>query len=198
MTPTPDIEADPRFPSGPWTGFFLDPRLPGKHKMELHLTFTQGGMQGEGRDWVGKFIIRGKYELPDGRCHWTKRYLGRHDVFYKGFNEGKGIWGTWELSGLPSEGYCKGGFHIWPEGMPDPTQSTLVAEADLPVEVAKEAPSFVPALEPVGRSKIRQRLEGVAEFWRIQLLGMDRHRRNIRHTLTDRPKLPILGVHQIR
>ena len=95
------LEPDPNFPSGPWTGFFLQPQLPGKHRMELQLTFQNGLMTGEGRDWVGVFTIRGRYEIADGKCYWHKRYVGRHDVFYQGFNEGKGIWGTWEL--VPKE-----------------------------------------------------------------------------------------------
>ena len=98
--PTSDnqlFETDPRFPSGPWTGFFLQPLMPGRHWMELRLTFRGGVLTGEGRDWVGHFIIRGRYTVADGRCHWTKRYIGQHDVFYNGFNEGKGIWGTWDI-----------------------------------------------------------------------------------------------------
>src|SRR5579864_8655850 len=113
-------ETDPRFPSGPCTGFFLQPVLPGRHLMELRLTFRGGSLSGEGRDWVGHFVVRGRYDLADGKCHWTKRYLGMHDVFYRGYNEGKGIWGTWEIPELG-----RGGFHIWPEGMGDPTQPTL-------------------------------------------------------------------------
>ncbi len=133
-------ETDPRFPSGRWTGFFLQ-KLPllGRQHMELLLTFAQGQMTGEGRDIVGEFLIRGAYQVQDGRCHWTKRYLGKHDVFYDGFNEGKGIWGVWEIPG----GSGRGGFHIWPEGMGEPTGPELAAEADLPVEQPVEA-------EPVG------------------------------------------------
>jgi hypothetical protein len=130
-----DLESDPRFPSGPWTGFFLQKQLPGRHHMELHLTFRQGTLTGEGRDWVGPFLVRGRYDLADGKCYWTKRYLGKHDVFYEGYNEGKGIWGRWEIPP-----YWKGGFHIWPEGMSDPSQPTLSEAADVPrteeVEVA--------------------------------------------------------------
>jgi len=128
-----DLETDPRFPSGPWTGYFLQKEIPGKHLMELRLTFRHGSMTGEGRDWVGNFVIRGRYDLADGTCYWTKRYLGKHDVFYKGYNEGKGIWGQWEFA-LPSNTAAtyRGGFHIWPEGMDDPTEQHLHAEADLP------------------------------------------------------------------
>lgn len=117
------------FPSGPWTGFFLDRRLPGKHQMELRLTFASGRMTGNGRDRIGPFIISGRYDTGDGRCAWTKQYVGAHAVHYAGFNEGKGIWGTWEIDGE------KGGFHIWPEGMADPTVQHLSEEADEPVEV---------------------------------------------------------------
>jgi hypothetical protein len=128
-----DLETDPRFPSGPWTGFFLQPLLPGKHLMELRLTFRHGAMTGEGRDWVGPFLVRGRYDIADGKCSFTKRYLGKHDVFYQGYNEGKGIWGRWEIPP-----FWQGGFHIWPEGMPDPTQPTLSEQAELPKEEAVE------------------------------------------------------------
>jgi hypothetical protein len=130
MNPAMDLESDTRFPSGPWTGFWLQKAIPGRHLMELRLQFQNGTIAGEGRDWVGAFIIRGRYDLAEGRCHWTKRYIGKHDVFYQGFNEGKGIWGKWEIA---TDGLT-GGFHIWPEGLPDPTQPALGESADLPVE----------------------------------------------------------------
>ncbi|HEV3203092.1 MAG TPA: hypothetical protein VGY77_01855 [Gemmataceae bacterium] len=140
-----DLEADPRFPSGPWTGFFLQKENPGRHMMEMRLTFSNGSLTGEGRDWVGQFIFRGRYDLRDGKCHWTKRYLGKHDVFYQGFNEGKGIWGTWEIPAPAGFASSRGGFHIWPEGMPDPTGNHLKAEADVPhwVEDTLATPELV-------------------------------------------------------
>src|SRR5262249_60233201 len=91
-----DLETDPRFPSGPWTGFFLQPLMPGRHRMELRLTFRGGALTGEGRDRVGDFTITGRYTIADGRCHWTKRYVRRHTAFYNGLNESKDIWGTWD------------------------------------------------------------------------------------------------------
>jgi len=102
--------------------------------MDLRLTFQQGVLTGDGRDWVGAFLFRGNYDVTTGQCHWTKRYLGKHDVFYKGFNEGKGIWGVWEIPPKPGYVEARGGFHIWPEGMPDPTGDRLREEADAPVE----------------------------------------------------------------
>src|SRR5439155_3476239 len=145
-----DLETDPRFPSGPWTGFFLQKSLPGKHRMELRLTFARGTMTGEGRDWVGLFVIRGRYTVEDGKCHFTKRYLAKHDVFYQGYNEGKGIWGVWEIPPEKTTPHQRGGFHIWPEGMPDPSQPQLTEQADLPIAVEElvETPDLV--AEPVG------------------------------------------------
>jgi hypothetical protein len=138
----PDLETDPRFPSGPWVGYFLQRELPGRHTMELRVTFRQGSLTGEGRDRVGQFVMRGHYDVADGKCYWTKRYLGKHDVFYKGFNEGKGIWGSWEIEGRANYGIrLHGGFHIWPEGMGDPTNEHLHAEADLPVPVEEAVPA---------------------------------------------------------
>ena len=131
-------ETDTRFPSGPWIGFFLQPAVPGRHLMELRLTFSNGVMVGEGRDWVGPFVLRGRYDLADGKCHWIKHYLGKHDVFCKGFNEGKGIWGVWDIPGTEDYPSQRGGFHIWPEGMADPTDSHLTEEADLPLVITEE------------------------------------------------------------
>jgi len=79
--------------------------------MDLDLTFANGLMSGDGRDDVGLFLIKGKYDAQSRECHWTKSYLGGHDVFYRGFREGKGIWGTWEINL-----FGHGGFHIWPVG----------------------------------------------------------------------------------
>jgi hypothetical protein len=126
-----EAETDPRFPSGKWAGFWTQ-KLPTRErpKQEMTLTFHKGQIAGEGRDRVGAFLIRGFYSTEDGRCRWTKRYIGKHDVYYQGFNEGKGIWGTWTID------LTHGGFHIWPEGMSDPTNPALAAEAEVPVEAA--------------------------------------------------------------
>ena len=134
----PGSEVDSRFPSGPWTGFFLQPILPGRHQMDMILTFRDGRIAGEGRDRVGNFVFQGRYQVEDGKCWWTKTYVRQHSLAYEGFNEGKGIWGTWKYS--PSN---HGGFHIWPVAMGDPTQSRLAEAIDEP------APSgFGPADEP--------------------------------------------------
>lgn len=128
-----DLETDRRFPSGRWIGFFLQKEVPGRHQMELLLTFRAGVLTGEGRDRVGRFLVRGKYDLADGKCYWNKRYVGKHDVHYRGYNEGKGIWGVWTI-----EPIWRGGFHIWPEGMPDPSDPHLTEEAEPPLIIHED------------------------------------------------------------
>jgi hypothetical protein len=102
--------SDESFPSGPWLGFFTYSGRPDRHRMNLGLTFANGTIRGEGTDDIGAFIIHGRYDANAKESHWNKAYIGRHDVYYRGFREGKGIWGTWELDSL------RGGFKIWPIG----------------------------------------------------------------------------------
>lgn len=86
-------------------------------------------MTGEGADGIGIFVISGNYSESSGECSWSKQYVGRHSVDYKGYQDGKGIWGGWMV------GSGKGGFHIWPlsEG------SVLnVAEVNVAEEVKTE------------------------------------------------------------
>jgi len=106
--------------------------------MDLTLEFKNGVMTGEGADGIGLFLISGNYSEHSGECGWLKQYTtgnnviavipimqngrsawlkhpaGRHPVDYKGYRDGKGIWGNWMLFS------AKGGFHIWPlsEGGP--------------------------------------------------------------------------------
>ena len=132
---------EPLFPSGPWTGFYN--YQPGdRHRMDLALTFANGVMSGDGVDDVGRFLIKGKYDAASRECYWTKSYVGGHDVFYRGFREGKGIWGTWEITIQ-----YHGGFHIWPRGAGE--GNTEAASAQEPVDaIAKEE-------EPAGASTVQ-------------------------------------------
>ena len=76
--------------------------------------------------------------------------MKKHALAYQGYNEGKGIWGTWEF-----EAAWKGGFYIWPVAMGDPTQSRLAEAIDEPtpgllspepVSVPSEVAEPVPSL----------------------------------------------------
>ena len=46
---------------------------------------------------LAHFTFNGTYDLADGKCEWVKQYVSAHGVDYHGFNEGKGIWGTWDF-----------------------------------------------------------------------------------------------------
>lgn len=135
MAPQRDpLETDKRFPSCEWVGFYLQPKLtPQRCLMELCLTFQGGTFAGEGRDAVGEFLILGRYNLENGAVNFTKYYIGQHTVDCRGWNEGKGIWGIWEIRpGLLGGSYDRGGFHIWPRAMGDPTGAREAAESERP------------------------------------------------------------------
>jgi hypothetical protein len=121
------VETDPRFPSGPWLGFWIQ-RQWGKQQMSLSLAFVDGRVTGRGRDIVGPFDFSGTYDLKTGRVVMTKQYEKAHRVEYDGTNQGDGmwVWGVWTIRSH------RGGFHLWPEGEDDPTQRRLKAEAELP------------------------------------------------------------------
>jgi hypothetical protein len=120
--------SDDLFPSGPWTGFYN--YAPGdRHRMDLHLTFGDGKMSGDGNDDVGAFLIRGQYDASSLESDWLKQYVGAHAVHYTGFREGKGIWGTWEIPAC----FARGGFHIWPLHASSGEQIARVEEEPEPV-----------------------------------------------------------------
>jgi hypothetical protein len=125
---------DDLFPSGPWIGFYNYFDTAPRHRMDLHLTLSQGRMTGEGSDDIGPFLIDGRYDTGTNECHWTKQYVGKHSVFYRGFREGRGIWGTWELR------VYRGGFHIWPLNSGSSEEIAESLEEEKPVDaIGREA-----------------------------------------------------------
>jgi hypothetical protein len=132
--PHPDnqqtLETDPRFPSGPWTGFWIQ-RRHGRQKMSLSLSFMNGRVFGTGRDMIGCFDFSGSYDVKTGRVQMSKQYEGAHRVAYEGANQGDGqwLWGVWKMR------IDSGGFHMWPESEEDPTQRGLRAEEEVPTPV---------------------------------------------------------------
>ena len=123
--------SDELFPSGPWTGFYnYSPKE--KHRMDLDLTFAAGKLSGDGNDDIGRFMIHGQYDAKSLECSWTKTYVGAHDVSYRGFREGKGIWGTWEISL-----FAHGGFHIWPKRTGEGEERAESSKAGVPVSAGE-------------------------------------------------------------
>jgi hypothetical protein len=121
--------SDSLFPSGPWTGFYTQGPARARHRMWLSLSFVEGRLTGHGDDDIGRFCLTGRYDAASLECHWTKTYLGAHDVFYRGFREGKGIWGTWEI-----RAFDRGGFHIWPWSGGSGAEESLSAGEPAPAE----------------------------------------------------------------
>ncbi len=122
-------EADPRFPSGPWTGFFLQYWLSGRQRTDVAMDFSSGTLTGTGTDRVGPYTVDGTYDPVTGQCEWTKQYLGKHRVAYRGVNDGRGIWGVWEIrlrGGLYTD---RGGFHLWPAGTDVSEESARTEQA---------------------------------------------------------------------
>ena len=99
--------------------------------MDLALSFANQMVTGSGHDDVGAFVISGRYDAQTKECDWTKTYVGAHTVYYRGFREGKGIWGTWELPD------SKGGFHIWPRRQGEDNEESISESEDQPLEDAR-------------------------------------------------------------
>src|SRR5215510_10718144 len=96
-------------PSGLWSGYYLYGYAGVKHRMKLSLMFTQDGIiRGEGIDDVAPFLIDGFFDAATSEARWTKAYIGRHSVEYRGFYDQRTICGDWTLF------TTAGGFWIWP------------------------------------------------------------------------------------
>jgi hypothetical protein len=124
-------ECEPDFPSGPWTGFWLQPE---RHRQDMNLTFAHGVLRGRGSDGIGPFLVAGRYDAETKKVWWTKSYPGSHDVFYQGYREYQGIWGTWQISSMTGLALSvRGGFRIWPRGQGSGDAESVSAEVDAPV-----------------------------------------------------------------
>ena len=120
------MESDQRLPTGQWTGFFLDTRLSRRGWMHLYLEFAEGKLKGEGTDFVGPWLAEGQYDTKLGTCVWAKRYVGAHQVNYRGNIDQNGIVGVWEIGPITGE------FHIWPASMSHLSELYLADDRELP------------------------------------------------------------------
>jgi len=133
------------FPSGPWRGFYVysgASASSGRHRMDLELRFEGGRVDGGGVDDLGAFRITGRYDAETLEVTWSKHYLGAHEVLYRGFREGKGIWGTWRIPNFGT-----GGFRIWPAGLAADEEATTAASESAQQEREQEL-VLVPLRKP--------------------------------------------------
>ena len=107
--------------------------------MDLRLQFGEGVLTGEGNDDVGPFVVRGQYNATSLECSWKKTYVGQHAVDYRGFREGKGIWGTWRISPR-----SHGGFQIWPKQTGCGEEHAEAVKQEKPVEEKVAEPVALP------------------------------------------------------
>jgi hypothetical protein len=145
---TDNYISDSRFPSGPWTGFFLQYWLPGRQRTDLTMICQGGTLTGTGSDRVGPYTVDGTYGPVTGHCEWTKQYLGKHRVAYRGVNDGRGIWGVWEIRILGGLYTDRGGFHLWPAGTDVSEESDRTEQAVMQAmraEFGRPAYRLIPA-----------------------------------------------------
>lgn len=121
-----EVESDGRFPSGEWTGYYVQWGQRGRQ--DLVLTFREGKIGGCGSDAAGDFAISGEYSVESGRAALRKRYpVQGHTVEYDGLADGAGIAGDWViryLYGLTD----RGTFRIWPVGRAEGAREEVEAE----------------------------------------------------------------------
>lgn len=123
------LEADPRFPSGPWGGYYQEGGIQARQR--LNLTFAGGTVTGFGSDPVGPFTMRGVYDVESGKVSMVKTYP-THRVEYDGLADGDGIGGGWMIRyemGLTD----RGRFRIWPDELAMGEANRVKAEEPVPV-----------------------------------------------------------------
>src|SRR5262245_52863990 len=125
---------DTTFPSGPWLGYYLYGEARDRHRMDLELRFRDGLVDGTGIDDIAPFTIRGHYDRDTLIVTWHKTYAS-HDVWYRGFREGRGIWGTWEIGD-----HSRGGFMIWPKGIGETASEHTDASMEVPTDAVVASP----------------------------------------------------------
>ncbi len=111
------------FFSGEWNGFYREPHRSQCGWMHLYIVFEDGTIRAEGTDYVGPWIARGSYCTESLLCEWTKHYMGKHTVRYRGKAGEDGIMGHWSLT------FSDGPFHIWPRFRGELMQKYLIADS---------------------------------------------------------------------
>lgn len=106
------VETDPRFPSGPWRGYWDQSLVRGW--MDLQFTFAAGRISGWGHDALGDFVVSGRYDLSTGQVTFEKLIINRHLVNYQGECRAGMIAGRWSI---PNDD--QGPFRVWPKALGD-------------------------------------------------------------------------------
>ena len=124
-------EQDPRFPSGPWFGFYRQGGTQSRQRFTLQ--FRGGKVYGEGKDPVAPFVVTGTYCTDTGVVNLTKSY-DTYRVFYRGVAQpDDGIPGLWTIPYFGGVITDTGEFHIWPDELAMEEGKRLAQEEPVPV-----------------------------------------------------------------
>lgn len=96
-----------------WSGWWEQQGLgrQAMHDLVLHVD-PAGVVSGSGTDCIGAFTIRGTIAAE---VVLVKQYLGQHSLLYVGVNSGEGLFGTWQIPGVPAiAGVTSGRFALFP------------------------------------------------------------------------------------
>ena len=107
-----------------WSGWWEQRRFGRQEMCNLLLEVSpEGEMSGSGDDCVGAFTIKGTI-APEVRL--VKRYVGQHTLIYVGTNSGEGIFGTWQVPGVPTiAGWTSGRFALFPTTYPSSDRAAI-------------------------------------------------------------------------
>lgn len=123
-------EQDPRFPSGPWFGFYRQGGTQSRQRFTL--AFKDGKVRGEGKDPVAPFVVTGTYCTESGTVNLIKSY-DTYRVFYRGVAlPDDGIPGLWTIPSFGGVITDTGEFHIWPDELAMEEGRRLAQEEPVP------------------------------------------------------------------
>ena len=131
----PSFETDPRFRRARGPASSSSPGRPSGTGWSSTSRSAMASWRAPGGTGSASSPWRAATTSTTARPTGTRRTSGAHSIAYSGYNEGKGIWGTWEY-----QSNWRGGFLIWPVAMGDPTKAKLAEAVDVPKEAEAPAP----------------------------------------------------------
>ena len=115
------------FPSGRWLGW-SECADHGRITLRWNLSFVSGRISGSTYERDRLVRISGTYEPEKLECLISQHYTPADLDAFRGFREGKGIWGTWKCSAMG----CTGGFLIWPYREDEGAGEASLSEEPIP------------------------------------------------------------------
>lgn len=118
------------YPSGSWVGFWQQTGWGRQAMAEFRLRFDGAAVSGGGRDVVGVFTVKGRFDPANGTVAMRKTYVGAHVVEYVGGPDGEGcILGTWRIE---HDGLKSSGPFLMKPNLPRPTGDEEIREIRKP------------------------------------------------------------------